>query len=50
MIYVILLIAMIVLPEFLVCGAVEFQFSITMAQSIILPVNSGYLFSSLIIT
>ena len=38
MIYVIFLIVMIVLPEFLVCGALKFQFTITMAHSIILPV------------
>ena len=42
MIYVIFLIVMIVLPEFLVFEAVKIQFSITMAQSIILPVSSEY--------
>ncbi len=49
MIYVIFLIVMIVLPEFLVFEAVKIEFSITMAQSIILPVSSEYLYCSLII-
>ena len=40
MIYVIFLIVMIVLPEFLVFEAMKIQFSITMVQSIILPGGS----------